>query len=102
MRIIKTKEEYMGAMQEDAPMPPSVMSTGGYGNLGFECGCGEMHGVNDLEVQQIASFRPVKILFKCKTFYTKVRIKGIFKQTCISEWTCKTKLESKIVEKLGL
>ena len=32
MRIIKTKEEYMGAMQEDAPMPPSVMSTGGYGN----------------------------------------------------------------------
>ena len=35
MRIIKTKKEYTEAMQEDIPMPPSVMSTGGYGNLGL-------------------------------------------------------------------
>ena len=51
-------------------MPPSVMSTGGYGNLGFDLG-GETHGVNGHDVQQIASFRPVKILFKCQTHYTK-------------------------------
>ena len=41
MKEIKNEKELMEAMQEDAPMPPSVMSTGGYGNLGFDCGCGK-------------------------------------------------------------
>ena len=89
MRTIESKYEFLAAMAEQNAMPASVMSTGGYGNLGFDCGCGEMHAVNGYDVEQIASFRPVKILFKCKSHYTKVRIKGIFKQTCISEWTCK-------------
>ena len=102
MKVIKNEKEYIEAMQEDAPMPPSVMSTGGYGDLSFECGCGETHGVNDPAILQIASFKPVKILFKCKTFYTKVRIKGIFKQTCISEWACSIKLVSSITKKLNL
>ena len=41
MRIIKTEEEYMLAMQEQPPMPASVMKTGGYFDLAFECGCGQ-------------------------------------------------------------
>ena len=102
MREIKTEKELTKLMMEDPPMPPSVMNTEGYGNLGFECGCGDFHGVNDPRIQQIASYRPVKIMFKCETHYTKVRIKGIFKQTCISEWTCKNSLLSKIVKKRGL
>ena len=87
---------------EEQAMPASVMKTGGYFDLSFECGCGLSHGVNDSAVQQIASFRPVKILFKCKTHYTKVRIKGIFKQTCISEWTCKNSLAADFSKKRGL
>ena len=102
MRVIKTEKELSEAMLEDPPMPTSVMKTSGYGNLGFECGCGEMHGVNEHGIQQIASYRPVKIMFKCKTHYTKVRIKGIFRQTCLSEWTCKNSLLSKIVKKREL
>ena len=102
MRDIKTEKELTKLMMEDPPMPPSVINTAGYGNLGFECGCGDFHGVNDPRIQQIASYRPVKIMFKCETHYTKVRIKGIFKQTCISEWTCKNSLLSKIVKKRGL
>ena len=102
MREIKTEKELTKMMMEDPPMPPSVMNTTGYGNLGFECGCGDFHGVNDPWIQQIASYRPVKIMFKCETHYTKVRIKGIFKQTCVSEWTCKNSLLSKIVKKRGL
>ena len=89
MRTIETKYEFLAAMGEDTAMPASVMSTSGYDNLGFDCGCAEMHAVNGYDVEQIASFRPVKILFKCNSHYTKVRIKGIFRQTCISEWTCK-------------
>ena len=102
MRIIDTEEEYTEAIMEEQAMPASVMKTGGYFDLSFECGCGQCHGVNDPTVQQIASFRPVKILFKCKTHYTKVRIKGIFKQTCISEWTCKNSLAADFAKKRGV
>ena len=102
MKKIKTEKELTEMMMQDPPMPPSVMDTTGYGNLGFECGCGNFHGVNESGIQQIACYRPVKILFKCDTHYTKVRIKGIFKQTCISEWTCKNTLLSKIVKSKGL
>ena len=102
MKEIKTKEELTKAMMENPPMPASVMKTSGYRNLGFDCGCGNLHGVNEIGIQQIASFRPVKILFKCEIHYTKVRIKGFFKQTCISEWTCKNSLMSKFVREKGL
>ena len=102
MREIKTEKELTTMLMEDPPMPPSVMNTSGYGNLGFECGCGQFHGVNEMGIQQIASYRPVKILFKCDTHYTKVRIKGIFKQKCLSEWTCKNSLLAKIVKEKGL
>ena len=92
MRTIESKYEFLTAMAEQTAMPASVMSTGGYRNLGFDCGCGEMHAINGYDVEQVASFRPVKILFKCKSHYTKVRIKGIFRQTCIPEWTCKVSI----------
>ena len=51
MRVIDTVEEYLKAMSEETPMPASVMDTAGYANLGFECGCGEWHGVNDPSIR---------------------------------------------------
>ena len=102
MKVIKTVKELMTVFTEDTPMPASVMKTEGYHNLGFECGCGKWHEVNGYDVQQIASFRPVKILFKCSTNYTKVRIKGFFSQTCISEWTCKNSIAGDFVKKHNL
>ena len=102
MKVIKTVKELMSAFTEDTPMPAGVMKTGGYGNLGFECGCGQWHEVNGYDVDQIASYRPVKFLFKCSTHYTKVRIKGIFSQSCISEWTCENLIAADFVKKNGL
>tara|TARA_E500000178_G_C16534383_1_gene535848 strand:- start:203 stop:511 length:309 start_codon:yes stop_codon:yes gene_type:complete len=102
MKVIKSEKELTEVFHNDNPMPPGVINTTGYGNLGFDCGCGKTHGVNDPSVQQIASFRPVKVLFKCKSHYTKVRIKGIFSQTCISECTWPIKLTDDIVKKRGL
>jgi len=60
MKVVKTVKELMTVFTEDTPMPASVMKTEGYHNLGFECGCGKWHEVNGHDVQQIASFRPVK------------------------------------------
>lgn len=102
MKVIKTVDELMSAFTKDTPMSAGVMKTEGYRNLGFECGCGEFHGVNSYDVQQVVSFRPVKILFKCSTHYTKVRIKGIFSQTCISEWTCENSIGADFVKKYNL
>ena len=98
MKVIKTEDELTGVMMEDSPMPPGVIKTSGYSNLGFDCGCGSTHGVNDPSIKQIANYKPVKVLFKCSTHYTKVRIKGIFSQTCVSEATWEISLTSKIVK----
>ena len=102
MKEIESIDEVLEEMSRDQPMPSGVMDTTGYGPLIFECGCGEYHGVNDPSVEQIASFRPVKILFKCKSHYTKVRIKGILTQKCISEWTCLNKLLADFVKEKNL
>ena len=64
MKIIKSEEELKEVFHDDNPMPPGVIDTAGYRNLGFDCGCGDTHGVNDPSIQQIANFRPVKVLFK--------------------------------------
>ena len=98
MKVIKTEDELTGVMMEDSPMPPGVINTSGYSNLGFDCGCGSTHGVNDPSIKQIANYKPVKVLFKCSTHYTKVRIKGIFFQTCVSEATWAISLTDKIVK----
>ena len=67
MKVIKTEEELSKIMLEDAPMPPGVINTSGYKNLGFDCGCGDIHEVNDPSIKQIANYRPVKVLFKCSS-----------------------------------
>ena len=102
MKRITTESELQEIFHNDNPMPPGVIDTSGYGNLGFECGCGKTHGVNDYSIQQIANFRPVKIMFKCDTHYTKVRIKGIFSQTCVSEATFKVSFMDKLTREKGL
>ena len=102
MKKIKTEKELTEVFHNDNPMPPGVIDTAGYKNLGFDCGCGDVHGVNDPLVQQIANFRPVKVLFKYSSHYTKVRIKGIFSQTCVSEATWPISLTDDIVKKRGL
>ena len=99
---VTTEADLKTVFFDDNPMPSSVMKTSGYGNLSFECGCGSTHGVNDYSIEQVASFRPVKILFKCSTHYTKVKIKGIFTQKCISEATFTVALMDRIIKEKGL
>ena len=101
MKIIKTEKELLEYMDKDKPMPSHVMVTGGYGDLQYECSCGQSHGVNT--VVKIACYRPIKFMFKCsKGFYTLVRIKGIFSQTAESEWGCDGTLLNNFVSKRGL
>jgi hypothetical protein len=101
MKIITTEKELLEYMDKDKPMPPSVMVTGGYGDLRYDCSCGQSHGVNT--VVKIACYRPIKFMFKCsKGFYTLVRIKGILSQKAESEWGCDGTLLNNYVSKRGL
>ena len=47
MKIIETVDGVMEKIRKDQPMPPHVIKTEGYFNLGFMCGCGMSHSVND-------------------------------------------------------
>jgi len=90
MRELSNNEEFSFELHKEKIIPPEKISTKGYGNLQFECGCGELHGVNDHEIEILACYFPVKILFKCSSHYTKVHLKGFFKRKCLSLWTIKT------------
>ena len=103
MEIFTTHDEVKEKFHEDQLMPPHVFNLSGYGELMFDCACGDMHGVNGHDVQHIASVRPVKAMLKCSNnFYTMVRIKGIFKQTAISEYGYDAKLVDDFVKEKGL
>ena len=72
--------------------PISAFDLSGYGNLYFECGCGQKHLVNHGAVAIMAA-HPVSILYRClNSFYSMVCIKGWFSQTAFTEWYCEAKL----------
>jgi len=102
MKQLTTREQFVLELHKEKVIPPSRINTEGYGQLKFECGCGEFHGVNDHRIEIVASYMPVKILFKCSSNYTKVHVKGFFKQKCLSLWTIKTDLVQDITQDLNL
>ena len=56
-----------------------------YKNLAYDCPCGEQHILSQTRYLLCAS--PVKFFFLCENkICTLVRVKGIVRQTAISEW----------------
>jgi len=86
MKMLKSYEELASELHKENLLLPDKIQTKGYGQLRFDCGCGQSHGVNDQDVQVVGTYLPVKIIFKCPRSYTKVQIKGLFKQKCLSLW----------------
>lgn len=89
MHSITTVEALSEQFSSEQMMPPETLVTNGYGGLIFECGCGDTHGVNESQVEVVGCFHPVGFLFKCSSHYTRVNIKGWFKQRCESIYTIK-------------
>lgn len=102
MKIIDTQEKLLSALSKQRLNPPHVINTSGYGDLGFECGCGSIHSVNGYDVERIATALPVKAIYRCSTHYTFIHIKGIFRQKCISEWSASSSLFKDVIDELGL
>ena len=90
MKILQIDHEVNLELSKIKLQSPSAVKTKGYGALFYNCGCGEDHNLNDDNILQFAAAPIVKLILLCpKNFYTFIKIKGFFKQTCITEWSCK-------------
>ena len=91
IRIIKSEEEISKIFNSEKPMPSNTLNTEGYKSLGYECGCGQFHGVNAPGIEKVACYYPVAFMFKCSSHYTKVEIKGWLRQQCYSIYSFEIK-----------
>jgi len=56
---------------------PDDIKTKGYGDVYFECGCGQKHNINDNSVTKINSLTFMKLLVLCNNdFVSLIQIKG--------------------------
>ena len=100
MKEIKDLESLDDITSKESWVPAHFMDPTGYGQLYFECGCGERHVLSVTPYVMCA--KPVKFLTQCENgITTLVRVKGIFRQTCYSEWYCETKLMGPLEKYIG-
>lgn len=98
MKILNTDTETNLELAKIKLQSPTAIKTKGYGDLYYDCGCGNSHNVNDEEMSKFAAAPIVKLIMLCpKKFYTFIKIKGFFKITCITEWSASKKIFEKAI-----
>ena len=98
MKILKTDIETNLLLAKINLQDPSALKIKGYGPLFYYCGCGDAHDINDDNIVKFAASPIVKLILLCPNkFYTFIKIKGFFKQTCITEWSCTKKIFEKAI-----
>ena len=101
VKKIRDRQDAIDALKLYQYMPPGVYNTEGYGNLAYECGCGESHCINDPPFMTvIANAKPnIRLLITCHNKYlTMVRLKGIFGTSALSEYSFSLSLIKDITE----
>lgn len=90
MKVLESKSMIERELNSLTWLPPTNINLRGYQGLTFECGCGEAHYVSGADgALPLMTSPPVKVLFNCPNgSVTFVHIKGLFRQTAISLWTC--------------
>lgn len=90
VKKIRDKQDAIDALRQYRHMPPGVYDTDGYGNLAYECGCGESHCINDPPFMTvIANAKPnIRLLITCHNEYlTMIRLKGFFGTSAYSDYS---------------
>ena len=90
VKKIRDRQDALDALRQYTHLPPGIYDTEGYGNLAYECGCGESHCINDPPFMTvIANAKPnIRLLITCHNEYlTMIRIKGFFGQSAYSEYS---------------
>ena len=90
VKKIRDKQDAIDALRQYKHMQPGVYDTEGYGNLAYECGCGESHCINDPPFMTvIANAKPnIRLLITCHNEYlTMIRLKGFFGTSAYSDYS---------------
>ena len=104
MKLLKKVEEVILALSKAKLQKANPFTSTKYkDSVAFNCGCKTKHRVNDPSNKIIGIAVPVKFCFVCKNAYvTFVEVKGFFNTKATTIWSCKSKLFSDAMIKLGL
>ena len=102
MKILKDIHEVIMSISESKLQPKNALtSTKYHDSVNFECGCGDIHRVNDPSLEIFAVSKPVKFCFICENKYVSfVQVKGFFNTKASSIWTCEAELFQKAIDDL--
>ena len=105
MKVIKNKEELIQELSVAKLQKPNALTSTKYGDkVVYECGCkSKQHRINDPSNRVFAIAMPVKFVIECENgFICFIQVKGFFKQTVNTFWTCKSTLFIEALKDLGL
>lgn len=105
MKIIKKKEELIQELAIAKLQRPNSLTSTKYGDkVVYDCGCkSKQHRINDPSNRVFAIAMPVKFAIECENgFLSFIQVKGFFKQTVNTFWTCKSKLFIDALKQLGI
>ena len=67
MKKLKNKNDLAKAFKNESLMMHDAIDSKKYGDLEFQCGCGEMHSLNDsFYAAKTLTAKPNKFLYMCK------------------------------------
>ena len=104
MKLLKNVDEVIAAFSESKTQKQHSLTSTKYNDkVTFKCGCEKTHRVNDPNNKIISVAMPVKFCFLCENSYVVfVQVKGFFNTKATTIWSCKSKLFSDAMIKLGL
>ena len=104
MKLLKKVDEVVAALSESKLQKQNALTSTKYNDkVTFKCGCKKTHRVNDPNNKIISVAMPVKFCFLCENSYVVfVQVKGFFNTKATTIWSCKSKLFSDAMTKLGL
>ena len=96
MKILTSQKDLENALSDLTLRPVDYLKLEKFGDLGFNCGCGNVHSLNDeFYAAKIFSAEPDKQLYMCKNSpaITFVQIdQGMLTDEVITLWTAKIDL----------
>ena len=104
VKLLKNVDEVITALRESKTQKQHSLTSTKYNDkVTFKCGCEKTHRVNDPNNKIISVAMPVKFCFLCENSYVVfVQVKGFFNTKATTIWSCKSKLFSDAMIKLGL
>jgi len=103
MKLLKNVDDIIAELSKSKIQKQHSFTSTKYNDkVVFKCGCKKTHRVNDPNNKIIGISMPVKFCFLCENSYVVfIEVKGFFNTKATTIWSCKSKLFSDAMSKLG-